>query len=237
MPPVRSCRRGGCSVPPHTQCRVGYCVDHCTSARCTRNRRPSVRPPPHQQTPTPQHPTTRNRASRVDAVHNPSPQGAAAPGPSASDRPPLVARAPPVGSPRLLPLLQSHRPSRVLAADVVALSLCISSAPQVSATCTVDLAGVRSTTIRRETAGVRRCGRARREPLSPSTSLASTPLDGLCPTEHPSLVVLIGRGSRGLPWLGQNTHSLIGWRGLCSRNLHAAVPLPSWRPTLPVRWA
>ena len=99
LPPVRSCRRGGCSVPPHTQCRVGYCVDHCTSARCTRNRRPTVRPPPHQQTPTPQHPTTRNRASRVDAVHNPSPQGAAAPGPSASGRPPLVARAPPVGSP------------------------------------------------------------------------------------------------------------------------------------------
>ena len=98
LPPVRSCRRGGCSVPPH-QCRVGYCVDHCTSARCTRNHRPSVRPPPHQQTPTPQHPTTRNRASRVDAVHNPSPQGAAAPGPSASGRPPLVARAPPVGIP------------------------------------------------------------------------------------------------------------------------------------------
>ena len=125
LPPVRSCRRGGCSVPPHPQCRVGYCVDHCTSARCTRNRRPSVRPPPHQQTPTPQHPTTRNRASRVDAVHNPSPPGAAAPGPSASGRPPLVARAPP----RLLPLLQTHRPSRILAADVVALSLCISSAP------------------------------------------------------------------------------------------------------------
>ena len=37
---------------------------------------------------------------------------------------------------------------------------------------------------------------------------SSTPLDGLCPTEHRSLVVLIGRGSRGLPWLGQNTHSL-----------------------------
>ena len=111
-------------------------------------------------------------------------------------------------APRLLTLLQSHRPSRVLAGDVVALS--ISSAPQVSATYTVDLAGVRSTTFRRETAGVRRCGRARREPLSPSTSLASTDLDGICPTEHPSLVVLIGRGSRGLPWLGQNTHSSFG---------------------------
>ena len=42
-------------------------------------------------------------------------------------------------APRLLPLLQSHRPSRVLAADVVALSLCISSAPQVSATYTPPL--------------------------------------------------------------------------------------------------
>ena len=75
----------------------------------------------------------------------------------------------------------------------------------------MDLADVLSTTILRETARVRRCGRARREPLSPSTSLASTPLDGFCPTERPSLVVLIGRGSRGLPWLGQNlTHSSVG---------------------------
>ena len=78
--------------------------------------------------------------------------------------------------PRLLPLLQCHRPSRVLAADVVALSLCISSAPQVSATYTVDLAGVRSTIIRRETAGVRRRGRARREPLSLSRPPLRQPL-------------------------------------------------------------
>ena len=73
--------------------------------------------------------------------------------------------------------------------------------------------------------GVRRFGRAPREPLSPSTSLASTPLDGLCPTEHPSLWSSSGEVHGAFHGLVRIlTH--IGWRGLCSRNLHA-VPLPS----------
>ena len=162
--------RGLLRSSDHTQCRVGYCADHCTSARCTRNRRPSVRRPPHQQTPTPLHPTTRIRASRVGAVHSPQPSG------RRSTRP---ERLRPPSS--WCTCSASGKPPLATAADVVDLSLCISSAPQVPAIYTVDLAGVRSTTVCRETAGVRRCGRARREPLSPSTSVASTPLDGLCP--------------------------------------------------------
>ena len=35
VPPIMSCRRGGCSSPPC--CAVGYCSEHCTSPRCPRH--------------------------------------------------------------------------------------------------------------------------------------------------------------------------------------------------------
>ena len=144
--------------------------DHCTSARCTRNRRPSVHPPPHQQTPTPEHPTTRNRASRIGAVHNPSPQGAATPGPSASGGPPLVARAPPVGSspatpppPIPPPVPRPCRRHDYLKPVHFECSTGFCNPHCGSRRCSI--------TFRRETAGVRRCGRARREPSLPRPPL------------------------------------------------------------------
>ena len=130
----------------------------------------------HQQPPTPQHPTTRNRASRVDAVQNSSPQGAAAPGSSASGRPPLVARAPPVGSPPAPPPPPNPPPVPRLCHR----RGCLEPVHFECSTgfCNLHCGSRRCSfpTIRREMAGVRRCGRARREPFSPSTSLASTPL-------------------------------------------------------------